>query len=768
MKFEEENGKKIEGQENKEVPVVQESSEALQQKMTEQSQEEVTDFQAEGKNELENIEESATKDSLVIDESDKSELKGLDQEANGAKEELAVEISTKETLAADVEQKTDPKAVLRKGMEMVHNLYNKGETQSEQYKTLSEVLIADGKWKSVDQIDITKLQEIMKDKEKNSDDEKLSSEIKEKVVLENKSAMKERVIENPELLDKKEVSKKFLAEERAKLAQEIWAKRNAQRERLSKLKNIIDVAQEKIEGENGDKQYGKIAELQSHEANLSAERISSENLSEQDANEEKENMAQLISNSEGLKSIKTKLQEHYAKADEIAQKKFESIRKTVEQTMLRNKAFIVHTFLLDERLRHNANSNISKRATLEDDMDILLSLEPSISTSSVMPGSRHGLWNEGMGVIIGGGEIRGGAQTDNQTQTGGIKERNGTISTSEEIDEMVSDKDARGYNELVVNNPKVFGFFQNVIIDDNGKMSGFNPRYSNKENFMQHMNLAKEKGMPLMVMTPDRKLFEFVDIGDNGIVSIGSEITPEQIATGKAGLPEEKRRELGENVISKNLFKKIGDQKEAKGIIAELSGQENGEIELSNEEYLAYAKDNEGGFHNFPEKLRDDKEFMMEAAKYNPVDAYNYVSENLKRDIDFIKHVYSLEKKGITSSIYSLIPKDLQKNELVAELAIDNNDFDNLDVACIDSENVWNRLVEKLVNNASPDKYFENGIGNVRVKNSDLFVHDGTKSINIKQKLLSDQNYIKKLNDIYSNYKFEVDEYGELIIRKLI
>ena len=342
--------------------------------MTKKSQEEVTDFKTEGKNELENIEKSAAADGLAINESDKAELNELDQKADGAKEELKKEINAEEKEVADAEQGIDSKAVLRKGMEMVHDLYKKGEAQSAKYQTLKAMLIADGKWKTADQVDLAKLQEVTEGKDENYEDGKPSLVKEEKTAFENKSAMKERVIENSELLDKKEASKKFLAEERAKLAEELWEQRKLQKNRLGRLKNIIEAGQEKIEGENGDKQYGKIAELQSHEANLLAERLVSENLSEQDVNEEKENIAQLISNSEGLKSIKAKLQEHYAKADEIAQKKFEFVRKTVEQTKLRNNAFIVHTFLFYEELRHNANSNISKRATVEDDIDILLSL----------------------------------------------------------------------------------------------------------------------------------------------------------------------------------------------------------------------------------------------------------------------------------------------------------------------------------------------------------------------------------------------------------
>ena len=85
-----------------------------------------------------------------------------------------------------------------------------------------------------------------------------------------------------------------------------------------------------------------------------------------------------------------------------------------------------------------------------------------------------------------------------------------------------------------------------------------------KNEFLRLMDLAVKKGMPPLIMTPDRRLFEFVSIGDDGVITTGAEITPEQVATGKAGLSNEKRKEIGEEVISKNLFRYIAHQKKQK------------------------------------------------------------------------------------------------------------------------------------------------------------------------------------------------------------
>jgi hypothetical protein len=587
------------------------------------------------------------------------------------------------------------------------------------------------------------------------------------------SGMEDRVVKRSELLNEKQASKEFFAEDRNKLAEEIRAERKLQRSRLSVMKINMENAQvqESIEGENA--QYSKLSEIQSVEANTMANRLSSSELSEKDVIEERENISQLIDNSEGIKSIKEKLKEHYEKADGLAKEKFESVQKSVEQTMLRNDAFIVHTFLLDEKLRHNDNSNISKKATLSDDIDMLLSLEPSISSSSVIPGVRQGLWGERIGVVLGGGDIMGVAQTDDGTLTGGIKYRNGTISSSQEIDEKVSDKSERGYNETVVNNPKVFGLFQNVKINESGKMIGFSPNRSEadnkkrKDDFMKYVNLAIEKGMPALIMTPDRRLFEFVSIDNDGVVSLGLEITPKEIALGKAGLSNEKRKDVGEKVLSKNLLKHIKDHQEAKEILAEISGNGKEGVELSTEEYLSYLKNNDERFNELPKHLLGDREFMLEASKLNPVSAYNNASEDLKRDMAFIKYVFSLDKTVNTSSIYSIIPDDMKKNESIALIAIENNDIDHLDSSFVDNPIVFEKIIDKMVEEKNPSKWFSRDVGEVQISNFDFYMKNGTSNINMTDKLILDGGLIQKLNTKYPNYKFEVDEYKQVVVTKL-
>lgn len=771
--------KKPEAQGDYEAPRSVASPEDLRQQMTSESEKEAGHFKNERANDIAQTEVRAENDRLTVDGEDRKALSSLGAEEDVAKKESGAEIAPAEL---------PDKAEVRESKIEIANIVGLTRDPNFEGSIIIKTEDAEG-WITGYAIRKNSLGNLEGNEIRYTKDGSIGpvyqlhesdfSKLREQGILElyeNMPAMKERDVQNPELLEKKEASKKFLAEERKKLAQEILEQRKAQRERLSVLKINIEEAKnptESLESELEDKQYAQFAERQSAEADTIAERLFLSELSEQEASDEQENVGQLIFNSEEIKILKAKLESHYAQADAIAQEKFEAMQKTVEQTMIRNNAFIVHTFLLDERFRHNENSNISQRATLEDDIDILLSLEPSISSSSVVPGSRQGLWGGQIGVVLGGGDIRGVAQTDAGTRTGGIKMRNGKISDSKEIDEKVSDKSERGYNELVVNNPEVFGFFQNVQIDESGRLIGFEDTGSeqdnkkSKANFMKYIDLAFKKGMPPLIMTPDRKLFEFLSINDEGIVSVGTEITPEQVARGKAGLSNEKRQEVGEQMIRKNLFRDVADQEEAKKIIAGLSGQETSDIELSIQEYLDYAKDNPDRFHVFPKHLLGDKNFMWEAAQFNPMSAYEYAGENLKKDVEFIKHIYSLENKGVTCSIYSLMPTDLKRNEEVALLAIRNNDFESLDATLADSPAVYEEIVDKMVDKINPNKWFSRNVGEGQSTKPSLHMRSDRGLIDLSERFLSDPNFIQKLNDKYANFKFAADMYNQLQITKL-
>ena len=81
---------------------------------------------------------------------------------------------------------------------------------------------------------------------------KFESEKQQEKKYENISDMKERVLEDPELLGDKKASKELLREERLKLAQEIIEQRKLSRENLIRLKEQSAALNAELENKNTD------------------------------------------------------------------------------------------------------------------------------------------------------------------------------------------------------------------------------------------------------------------------------------------------------------------------------------------------------------------------------------------------------------------------------------------------------------------------------------------------------------------------------------
>ena len=611
--------KKPEAQENHESLQNVENPAELRQQMTSEAEKETSQFKQECADDLSRVEARAEKDGLTINNEDSEQLQGLENEADHAKAEVMDEIEKKD----ESEEKT--KQTIQTGKDKMNELFLAGKQESDEYKALDSLLLTkEGNsiyWKPASEINLVDVEEIIAKIDNKDVRQKISNnEIdfkQEKITTENierqdgdsgPSSMKERVIESPELLKTRDASRKFLAEERIKLAQEIREQRKLQSDRLRKLKSIVETGQEKIEGEQGDEQYGIILGMQSHEANLLTERITTESLMESEVQEEKENISDLIDSNEGLKSIKRKLEDHYAKADKINKERFDTLNRSLEHVIQRNNAFIVHKIAETEGVRHNENSNISNRATYEDDIDILLSLEPSISASSVTPGEKAELWPGASGFLLGGGQIGEVGMDDIGSHGDKIKKRGGKAASIEKIDEVVGrqSKWSRqaykthgefGMNEVVVNNPEVFGFFQNADKDEDGRFylldlsiknysreaakekedgsyklqdSYFKVLQKEVDNYRKRFAVEAEGGIQLYIMTPDRNAYEALGVKDDGTVEVGKKLTPKEVATGRAGLPSGKRKEIGERLLQKNVFRKQETQEEAREIIGNL------------------------------------------------------------------------------------------------------------------------------------------------------------------------------------------------------
>lgn len=292
---------------------------------------------------------------------------------------------------------------------------------------------------------------------------------------------------------------------------------DSQKERMLSVSNKL----KEFSLENGiiaDKAYGDLALAQSNEADSLKEKITSDYFNVgKNKNLNKEILFLHIENSEKLKSIKERLENIYEKADSQLKESFVFVEKSLEQIARKANVFIVYTLL-------HENGVISESA-----LDILLALEPSLIASAETPGIfKNELQKDSVGVILRKGNI------ESIVDSGDIINSNDIAITPKEIYNKLCNKNNETYHEIVVNNPEIFGFFLNVNVDENGNLYDFKTNIEEdakryKSNFIINMEFAKSRGLPQLVMTPDKRMFTFLSIEDNGLVHIGKEITPEDV-----------------------------------------------------------------------------------------------------------------------------------------------------------------------------------------------------------------------------------------------
>ncbi len=583
-------------------------------------------------------------------------------------------------------------------------------------------------------------------------------------------------VEVPKKSTQREVSRDLMAEERGRLAQEIISQRKENKAKLAEVSLRLALLQENLISAKGNiesyaARIDELSQLRTEQANSLAGRIKNiisrlgvefsadkkladEIITTEEAindayqqalsmETEINNINSLIDSDETIVKLRSKLDEHYKSADGLAEENYERKQKTVEQTILRNKVFFVHTILEDEKLRHNENSNVSQSTNFKDDLDILLSLEPSISASSVNPGKdedgkKSGLWSHSGGVILGGGRISGASFIDAGTVSEGIKKRKmhgiKKLQKTEEVDEIAKYRRGKGdggYNEFVIDDPEVFGYFVMAHRNESGiffisELAAGGKEYDvngKVKNVKEKMAQTAAYGIPFYVMTQEREIYKCEGVNPNGtfwVDGIKGQLSPEAVAAGRAGLQADERKAIGADVVSRHLFPDASHHLEAKKIIAVLSGEEGvDQIKLSREECLEHLRGDKDKFltrlTSLPKEFITDKAFLLEAIKINPLTTFKAISRYLSRELtinpEIIKAVYDNIPKGEQGRfVIADLPSEAVNKEL-ALLAIDNHDIgiqECLSEELFNNSEIKSRLIKMLINNfyiSSIDNY---------------------------------------------------------------
>lgn len=141
--------------------------------------------------------------------------------------------------------------------------------------------------------------------------------------------------------------------------------------------------------------------------------------------------------------------------------------RDVKNICLENNCFLVHS--IHPTFIPGNNSLLEQGTTWQEKAKILLSLEPTLSASSVHEGDdgNHNLWAK-MGVILGGGKLQSADMGDIGSKAIGVKERivhnDSASSIKQRIQEAITQRGSHSYNEFVIQDPEVAGFF--ICLDE--------------------------------------------------------------------------------------------------------------------------------------------------------------------------------------------------------------------------------------------------------------------------------------------------------------
>lgn len=162
-------------------------------------------------------------------------------------------------------------------------------------------------------------------------------------------------------------------------------------------------------------------------------------------------------------------------ADFDVQKELEEFEgRDVKQLAERHGVFFVHD-IVDEDWKPSANNQAidTKQLDWDEQLDLLLGLEPTISVSTIHPGTKQGTFGGGSwGVFLSGGRALGGEMGDAGTVAEGLRDRsisrNGITDVAEAISrrreyasgyvEDYKETDS-SYNEIVLESPEVAGIY---------------------------------------------------------------------------------------------------------------------------------------------------------------------------------------------------------------------------------------------------------------------------------------------------------------------
>lgn len=195
-----------------------------------------------------------------------------------------------------------------------------------------------------------------------------------------------------------------------------------------------------------------------------------------------------------------------------------------------HKVFFVHDIVdVDWKPSENNKAIDTRELDFEDQLNITLGLDPTLSVSTISPDSKNRTFGRGSwGVVMSGGRIVGGQESDAATVATGLKDRHldERFTSTEAIDKAIErpysgeKENSESYNELVLESPEVAGVYfkwrddlpevsEGVEISlKNDEVSG----YGSWDNWWNTIQETIKTGAPLFMMESNNNIRMVYDL----------------------------------------------------------------------------------------------------------------------------------------------------------------------------------------------------------------------------------------------------------------
>ena len=367
----------------------------------------------------------------------------------------------------------------------------------------------------------------------------------------------------------KEFSKENAPEERGRIAGEIHAKRETYFERKKTLGDEIHTLVEQMKDRkmDGEKAAGEIEAL---EISLTAwknstvkrllrhfqikrqEQTIGEKQHLRDAFESEyefmraraEELHEQMADKRELEEAKTILKEFYREQSAAYQEDQDT--RDVANITQEYEAFFVHGIHPYANVKEN--SLLNEWVDWKMKLKILLTLYPTIATSTIRAGENsNSLWAR-MGVIVSGGLVETATMQDAGTRAQGLKKRVGwgdKKNIAERVRFAIISK-PQGYNEFTVGNPEIAGFY--ITTDE--------PRNLKRDlaPTQDIVPFVKALGMPLYAMQAG-EIYDAEYDETNVHFVLREKVSPQEIVSRKFHLDDMQKEQMIEEILSDSPFK---------------------------------------------------------------------------------------------------------------------------------------------------------------------------------------------------------------------